>query len=247
MYQWVWSVTWLLSAILGGFVAGYRTAGRGMVAGLLSGVWTAILLGGAFVLIVIDWLKGTAMGMMLELGPAETLRAMMYGFGRFGNQTLLIGVTVILSIALAAWSGLHGESYYQENGGREDPARHTLFAVPWWHWAWLLVFLPGFLISDCMLSGHLFVLATIAIFRHFMLGFIPFLGSLIQGLFYLVGMLGLYATFGGMVNLLGALAVDSGLSTGRRIAKALWGLCLIIVIVNVAWAYASRFLLARLR
>ena len=244
-YLWIWSATWLIGAGFGGFVAGYRAAGRGALAGFLNGVWVMIVLGGSFIAVTVSWVKdNTVVGMLGVDGFAGLLRELLH---LFGDQMTRFGVTLALCIIVGAWAGIRGESFYSEIGRREDQARHTLFAIPWWHWIWLLAFLPGFMISDLMLSGHLFALATVAIFKHFLLGLLPFVGTFILAAFYLVGASGLYATFAGAANLWDALAIDSGLATGRRWAKALWGLFLINAFVYVAWAFASRFLLANLR
>jgi len=216
-------VAWLLAGIIGGFVAGYRSAHRGWIAGFLVGVLTI----------------ATVVGVLYLYAASEdiTIADFLMLASTFEQVGFL--ALIALNIPVCIYGGMLGDKYFQENGHLEDPRKHTLFQVPWWHWIWLLIFLPSTLMLDLILSGHLLILGLKLTWMKLIR--FDFSESLLLDLAPLIGLI---ATFYGVQNLWDALSIRTDLSKGRRVLKAFWGFTLMVPLVNSLWRVGSKLLVA---
>jgi len=231
-YHVVQLVAWLIAGFVGGFVAGYRAAGKGWVAGSLVGFYTVVGFLG-----LLYWLlssQGLGVGDLFLL-PAE---------GEQASFAAVIVAILALNIPACAYGGMLGDRYYRETGHLEDPTRHTLFHVPWWHWVWILIFFPLVVVTDLVLSGHLLFLGL----RLFLTRIIHFLledsGTLLTLLLEIAPIIGFAATAYGVQNLWDALSVRTEMETRKRVAKAVWGFVLLVFIVTIVWRIASSMLIS---
>ncbi len=192
MFSLAGAVGVLLASLMGGFVAGYRAAGRGRIAGLLVGVYLDLSLIG---LIVLE--SGSEVSFELVL---RTVRRHPEIWPSLILMILILPATVL--------GGRFGDLSYRKNRGAEDPKRHTLFGIPWWHWAWLLLFLPPIIVSDLLFSGHLLVLGiTLAV-----LSSIHFRAS--EVVLVLVTFIGAFAVVFGTLSLWQGLSIRANLTAG---------------------------------
>lgn len=218
--------TWLLAGFFGGFVGGYRSSGRGLITGFLVGLYTVAGVLGLLHLSMAS--EGLAIGdVFLLLTP---------------TQQLFFVALLVLNIPACIVGGMLGDAYHQDAGSLEDPARHTLFQVPWWHWIWLSPVLPPVVVSNLILSGHLLVLGVILSWKQ-LIRLDPS-ESLLLGLAPIIGFV---ATAYGFQNLWDALSVTNELPVGRRIMKATLGILLLLFLVNAVWRIASSMLLTAIK
>jgi hypothetical protein len=112
---------WLVAAFVAGLVAGYRSAGKGWMSGLLVGVYSTV---GVLVLVqYIAWSERVSWADFL--GSLST------------SQEWIFFTLLALVIPSATYGGTIGDRFYREIGHLEEPAKHTLFHIPWWHWIWI--------------------------------------------------------------------------------------------------------------
>jgi hypothetical protein len=218
LYYSVETVGWFLALFMGSFVAGYRAARRGWIAGLLVGVYFGLLI--------------IAYGAHLSAGFGLYSLAPTASFMR-RHPEFWPGVTlVILALPIASLGGWLGDHAYENSPGVEDPKRHTLFGVPWWHCAWLVLFLPALVVSDLLFSGYLFASGV----------FLAVLSAVHLRVFAMILAIATFAGFVavwfGVVALWQGLSVHTKWTIARRIATTAVGLVLLFG-VNFFWHIAS--------
>ncbi len=219
-------LTWLLAGLIGGFVGGYRSWGRGWITGFLVGLYTVTgLLALTHLLFASEGL--TIGDVFLLLTPIEQV---------------FLAALLALNIPACMVGGMLGDTYYRDAGALEDPAKHTLFQIPWWHCIWLCPIIPAVVMTNLILSGHLLVLGIILTWAKLIR--LDFSESLLLDMAPIIGFI---ATAFGVLNLWDALSARSRLSIGRRFMKAIWGLLLLIVLVNAVWRIASSMLLSAIK
>ncbi len=218
------NIGWLLATGLGGFVAGYRAVGRGWIAGLLTGLYA--LAGLAIVFYFLTRLEGW------NVSDAASFALLL-----FPARVWLAVAMLALVVPAAAIGGSYGDRFYREHGQLEDPARHTLFTIPWWHWVWLCLLLPAVFINDLVLSGHLLVLSGRLVLEHLRRLSLP--PDLLVGIAPFVGFI---ATYFGLSVLWNGLSILRSHSRLQRFGRAMIGALLLLFGVNIVWVIASSIL-----
>ncbi len=213
----------LLASFMGGFVAGYRALGRGWITGFLVGAYLDLSLIG-----LIAFESG---GVTFELA-LRTMRGHPEVWPTLIMMILILPATVL--------GGRLGDLTYQSNQSGEDPKRHTLFGIPWWHWAWLLLFLPAMVVSDLLLSGHLLVFGI----------FLAVLSAIhfraLEVVLAISTFAGLLAVWFGILALWQGLSIHTQLPFARRLGATALGLVLLFG-VNFLWGIASSTLQAAIK
>jgi hypothetical protein len=227
LFSLVETLGWLLASFMGGFIAGYRAAGRGSIPGLLVGAYADLLLLGFLFL-----LGSETRGVDFEV-LTRTARRHPVEFW----PPLILMISILPATILG---GRFGDVSYRNNSGLEDPTRHTLFGIPWWHWAWLLLFLPPIIVNDALFSGHLLVLGVMLA----VLSSIHFrVFDVILGLATSIGLL---VGFFGMLALWQGLSIRTNLTAGRRLVATILGIVLLFS-VTVMWRIGSPMLQAAIK
>ncbi len=232
------AAVWITAAFMAGFVAGYRAAGKGWLAGLFVGFY--VTLG----IVAIYQAAGYR---LFEYFPVY-FGAAQEGWAEFSRALSETGAAMwlsvlVLTIPASVYGGILGNAEYQDIGHLEDHSRHTLFHIPWWHWIWLLLLVPGAVVTDFVRSGHLLLLFLRLLWYQLTHHFLEIiLGSQIAGDLVLLfsPLIGFAATGYGLMNLWDALSVRTDLKRRQRIGKAIWGLVLLIFVVNILWVLLSR-------
>ncbi len=217
---------WALAAFMGGFVAGYRAAGRGWITGLLVGAYTDLSLS-AFLYYAYLYNLGTANRADFDF---------LIRITRLPGQEFLTLVSFLLAIPISSiLGGRYGDLFNRDHWSVEDPKKHSLFTIPWWHWTWLLLFLPPLVINDVLQLGHLVALGfAVAILSSIHLTAPPLVtGAAVVELIVIVA---------GLAMLWQAVSLQSKSSNWKRIGGAAAGVVLLVLVANVVWEIASPML-----